>query len=84
MKNKHTSEIAYNGKTVDIVHISTLEYQVSSLAEGTLIEVDLNKLQPFLDNDEAYFMWRMPHRSLDEIFHQRINVGNVISFGQDL
>ena len=84
MKNKHTSEIAYNGKTVDIVHISTLDYEVSSLAEGTLIEVDLNKLQPFLDNDEAYFMWRMPHRSLDEIFHQRINVGNVISRLKDL
>ena len=25
-KNVHTSEIAYNGKTVDIVHISTLKY----------------------------------------------------------
>ena len=23
-KNEHTSEIAYNGKTIDIVHISTL------------------------------------------------------------
>ena len=25
MKNEHTSEIAYNGKTVDIVHISTIK-----------------------------------------------------------
>ena len=31
-KNEHTSEIAYNGKTVDIVHISTLEYQTHLLA----------------------------------------------------
>ena len=27
-KNAHTSEIAYNGKTVDVVHISTVEYQM--------------------------------------------------------
>ena len=84
MKNQHTSEIAYNGKTVDIVHISTLEYKVSPLSEGTLIEVDLNKLQPYLDNDDAYFMWRMPHRSLDEIFHQHVNVGSAISRLKDL
>ena len=84
MKNQHTSEIAYNGKTVDIVHISTLEYKVSPLSEGTLIEVDLNKLQPYLDNDDAYFMWRMPHGSLDEIFHRHVNVGNVISRLRDL
>lgn len=84
MKNAHASEIAYSGKTVDIVHISTLNYQVSSLAEGTLLEVDLEKLRPFLDNDEAYFIWRMPHKSLDSIFHQRVNVGNAISRLKDL
>ena len=83
-KNKHTSEIAYNGKTVDIIHISTLEYKVSSLSEGTLIEVDLNDLQSYLDNDEVYFIWRMPHKSLDEIFHKRVNVGNAINRLKDL
>ena len=40
-KNAHTSEIAYNGKTVDIVHISTLEPALKPLSEGTLIRVDL-------------------------------------------
>lgn len=84
MKNPHASEIAYNGKTVDIVHISTLEYTISSLSEGTLIEVDLDKLQAYLDNDEVYFIWRIPHKSLDEIFHHRANVGNVINRLKDL
>ena len=68
-KNEHTSEIAYNGKTVDIVHISTLGYETKALSKGTHIIVDLEKLQPYLDNDEAYFIWRMPHKSLDEIFN---------------
>ena len=83
-KNAHTSEIAYNGKTVDIVHISTLEPQLKPLAEGTLIRVGLTKLQPFLDNDEAYFVWRMPHKTLDEIFKPRVNVGSALDRLRDL
>ena len=83
-KNEHTSEIAYNGKTVDIVHISTLEYYIKPLSDGTLINVDLEKLNPSLDNDEAYFIWRMPHKSLDEIFKMRVDVGNAMSRLRDL
>ena len=83
-KNEHTSEIAYNGKTIDVVHISTLEYQTKLLTEGTLISIDLEKLRPFLDNDEAYFVWRMPHKSLDEIFCHHVDMGNVIDRLRDL
>ena len=83
-KNEHTSEIAYNGKTIDIVHISTLDYEIKPLSDGTLISVDLEKLNPFLDNDEAYFIWRMPHKSLNEIFKPRVNVGNAMSRLRDL
>lgn len=83
-KNEHTSEIAYNGKTVDIIHISTLNYSVDQLSEGTLISVDLDALQPFLDNDEGYFIWRMPHKSLNEIFKPRVNMGNALTRLRDL
>jgi hypothetical protein len=70
-KNECTSEIAYNGKIIDIVHVGSLGYAVTTVSEGTLIKVDLEKLHPYLDNDEAYFIWRMPHKSLDEIFAPR-------------
>ena len=83
-KNAHTSEIAYNGKTVDIVHISTLEYDTVALSDGTLLRVDLESLQQFLDNDEAYFIWRMPHKTLDEIFKPRVDVGNALDRLRDL
>ena len=83
-KNEHTSEIAYNGKTVDIVHLSTLDYQAERLADGTLISVDLAVLQQFLDNDEAYFIWRMPHKSLNEIFKPHVSMGNVLGRLRDL
>ena len=83
-KNAHASEIAYNGKTVDIVHISTLEYEVTPLAGGSLIHMDLASLQPYLDNDEAYFIWRMPQKTLDEIFKPHVNVGNILTRLRDL
>lgn len=83
-KNEHTSEIAYNGKTVDIVHISTTEYAVKPLSEGTLISVNLEKLNALIDNDEAYFIWRMPLKSLDEIFRPHVDVGNAMSRLRDL
>ena len=83
-KNEHTSEIAYNGKTVDIVHISTLTYQTKLLADGTLMNINLGELQPFLDNDEAYFIWRMPHKSLNEIFKPRVSMENVLGRLRDL
>ena len=83
-KNEHTSEIAYNGKTVDVVHISTLDYQTKCLADGTLISINFEELQSFLDNDEAYFIWRMPHKSLNEIFKPHMSVGNVLGRLRDL
>ena len=83
-KNDHTSEVAYNGKTVDIVHISTLDYQLKPVAQGTLISVDLQALQQFIDNDEAYFIWRMPHKSLDEIFNQRTDMKKTMTRLRDL
>ena len=83
-KNQHTSEIAYNGKTVDIVHISTTPFKAVPLANGTHIHVDLQQLQPYLDNDEAYFIWRMPHKSLDAIFKPHVNVGNAMERLRDL
>ena len=83
-KNEYTSEIAYNGKTVDIVHISALQYACEALADGTLLSFNLEELQPFLDNDEAYFIWRMPHASLNEIFKPRVNVDNILTRLRDL
>jgi hypothetical protein len=83
-KNQHTSEIAYNGKTVDIVHISTTSFDVEAISNGTLIRVGLQELQPHLDNDEAYFIWRMPHKSLDAIFKPCVDVENAMERLRDL
>ena len=83
-KNPCTSEIAYNGKTVDIVHICDTSFSTGPLSNGTLIRVDLQELHPYLANDEAYFIWRMPHKSLDDIFRPYMDVRNVMKRLRDL
>lgn len=78
-KNEYTSEIAYNGKVIDVIHISTIDYKIDLLADGTLIDINLESIQPFIDNDEAYLIWRIPHKSLDEIFRPRVDVKKTMS-----
>lgn len=83
LKNPCTSEVAYNGRTVDLVHISRHGYTVSPLADGTLLYVDLERLQEYLANDEAYVLFRLPHKSLDVLFRKEMNVGGVLERLQD-
>lgn len=83
-KNECTSEIAYNAHTIDLVHISCLNYELKPLSSGTLITVNIEELQKYLANDEAYFLWRMPHKTLDEIFKPHINVGGLLTRLRDL
>lgn len=83
-KNIATSEIAYNGKTVDIVHISALDYVVEPISKGSLLKVSFSELFNYLDNDEVYFMFRVPHKSITEVFKQRTKVGSFVTKMRDL
>lgn len=84
LKNDCTSEIAYNGRTIDLVHISKFGFSLKPLADGTLFFADLEKLQEYLVNDEAYLLFRLPHKSLDDVFCQKINVGGLLGRIRDL
>ena len=84
MKNQYTSEIAYHGKTVDLVHISCTDYAVRSLAGGTLLTVSIDALLNYLDNDEAYFIFRLPHKNLDDLFKPKIDVQGAFTRLRDL
>ena len=83
-KNKATSEIAYNGKTVDIVHLSALDYSVEPISNGALLKVPFDELFQYLDNDEVYFMFRIPHKTITEVFKQRNKVGSFVTKTRDL
>lgn len=83
-KNEYASEVAYNGKTVDIIHIESAGYELKSLSDGTVINLDLGAIKPYLDNDEVYLIWRMPHKSLNEIFKPRTDTMNFLERLRDL
>ena len=84
MKNQYTSEMAYHGKTVDLVHLSCMDYTLKPLAGGTQLTVPFDVLVDYLDNDEAYFMFRLPHKNLDELFKPQIDVQNAVTRLRDL
>lgn len=73
MKNNCTSEVAYNGRTIDLVHPSLYGFELVPLAEGVMLNMDLKGLRQYLDNDEAYLLWRLPHKTLDELFENQRN-----------
>ena len=83
-KNNVTSEIAYNGKTVDIVHISAVDYSLKPVSKGTLMNITFDGIFEYLDNDEVYFMFRIPHKSITEVFRQRTKVGSFLTRIRDM
>lgn len=83
-KNEVASEIAYNGKTVDIIHLSAVEYTIKPVSKGTLMNIPFDGIFEYLDNDEVYFMFRIPHKSISEVFRQRKKVGSFLTRFRDL
>ena len=83
-KNNVTSEIAYNGKTVDIVHISAVDYSLKPISKGTLMNITFDGIFEYLDNDEVYFMFRIPHKSITQVFRQRKKMGSFFSRIRDM
>ena len=84
MKNEYTSEIAYNGKTVDIIHVSKLNPVLNDVSDGTLIALNYEHIKDFIDNDEGYFAFRMPHKSLDKVFETYKSAGSFFTRLRDL
>ena len=83
-KNDVTSEIAYNGKTIDIVHVSAVDYSLERVSEGTLMNISFDGIFEYLDNDEVYFMFRIPHKSITEVFRQRTKMGSFLTRIRDM
>ncbi|MBQ5598672.1 MAG: hypothetical protein IIU67_01350, partial [Lachnospiraceae bacterium] len=46
--------------------------------------VPIDALLDYLDNDEAYFMFRLPHKNMDELFKPQIDVHGAFTRFRDL
>ena len=73
-KNESTSELKYDGRTVSLINLSKEILKAKRVAEGTVITAALNKIQQHITSDEAYVIFRIPHRTLDEVFTPKMNV----------
>ena len=78
MKNEYTTEIAYNGKTIDILHLSKLDPILKDMSSGTLIVVNYDHIKAYIDNEEGYFSFRLPHKSLDKVFGTYKSAGSFL------
>ena len=84
MKNEYTTEMAYNGKTIDIIHLSKLSPVFKDVSSGTIIVIDYDSIKDYIDNAEGYFSFRLPHKSLDQVFGTYKSAGSFLIRLRDL
>lgn len=83
-KNEFTSEVAYNGKLLDIVHYPIEMFELIQLNNGVLIKANLEQIQDYIDNEDAYFFIRFPHKTIDEVLKPKSDVSTILNRIRDL
>ena len=77
-KTKYTSELRYDNRTVSLINLKNEFTKVKKVSYGTVITVDFDFIKSFITSDEAYLIFRIPHKTLDKIFAPTIDVGSMI------
>lgn len=78
-KNECTSALAFHGRVVDLVHIEKIDFEVKRIEPGTLISIPFDDLQQYLDCGEAYFFFRLPHKTLNKAFAPVVTAGGALA-----
>ena len=76
-KTKYTSELRYDSRTVSLVNLTNEFVAVKKVSYGTVITVDFAYIKTFVTSDEAYIIFRIPHKTLDKIFAPTMDVGSI-------
>ena len=77
-KTKYTSELRYDNRTVSLINLSDEFMSLKQVSYGTVITVDFEFIKTFITSNEAYLIFRIPHKTLDKIFATSIDVMGVI------
>lgn len=67
-KTRYTSELSYDDRTVSLVNLSEDFVLTKKVAYGTIITIDFDFIKDCMTSDEAYLIFRIPHKSLDSMF----------------
>ena len=76
-KTKYTSELRYDNRTVSLINLTNEFTEVKKVSYGAVITVDFEFIKTFITSDEAYLIFRIPHKTLDKIFAPVIDVGSI-------
>lgn len=76
-KTKYTSRLRYDNRTVSLINLTNEFTEVKKVSYGTVISVDFEFIKTFITSDEAYLIFRIPHKTLDKIFAPVIDVGSM-------
>ena len=76
-KNKYTSELRYDGRTVSLINLADEFTEVKKVSYGTVITVNFDLIKTSITADEAYLIFRIPHKTLDKVFAPTIDVSGI-------
>ena len=73
-KNEYTSELKYDGRTVSLINLKSEILKIKQVSSGTVVTVNIHKIQEYITSNEAYVIFRIPHKTLDKIFSPKMDV----------
>ena len=76
-KTKYTSELRYDNRTVSLINLTNEFTEVKKVSYGTVITVDFEFIKDCITSDEAYLIFRIPHKTLDKVFAPTIDVSGI-------
>ena len=77
-KTVYTSELRYDNRTVSLINLTDEFMAVKPVAYGTVVSIDFGFIMDCITSDEAYLIFRIPHKTLDEVFADTIDASSLI------
>lgn len=76
-KTQYTAELRYDNRTVSLINLANEFMEVKKISYGTVISVNFEFIKDCITSNEAYMIFRIPHKTLDVVFAPTINVGSI-------
>ena len=77
-KTKFTSELNYDDKEVSLIKFSDEFVSVKRVSYGTVITLNFDAIRSCITSEQAYLIYRIPHKTLDRIFAPSIDAKGLI------
>ena len=76
-KTKYISELRYDNRTVSLINLTNEFTKVKKVSYGTVITMNFEFIKDCISSDEAYLIFRIPHKTLDKVFAPVMDVGSI-------